>query len=117
MAAVAGRLTRFEPGDEIRGGMRTLATPGHTPGHVSFELDGSGTLIIVGDVATSTVVSFEHPGWHFGVDPEPETVLRTQRTFLERIAAEKIDLRRCQWIHPGVGYAERNGSAYRFVAG
>lgn len=41
---VDGRL----PGD-----LRAIATPGHTPGHLSFLLDRDGGLLIVGDAAVA----------------------------------------------------------------
>jgi glyoxylase-like metal-dependent hydrolase (beta-lactamase superfamily II) len=116
MSAVRDRLTRFRPGDEIVSGMQVVETRGHTPGHVSFELAGDGGMIINGDVATSNIVFFEHPGWHFGFDTEPEIALKSRQTFLERVAAEKIKMLGYHWAYPGIGYAEAKGSAYRFVA-
>ena len=116
MAAVQDRLTRFKPGDEIVSGMRVLETRGHTPGHVSFELAGGDGLIINGDVSTSNTLFFEHPNWHFGNDTEPEVALKSRQTFLDRVASEKIKMLGYHWVYPGVGYAERKGTAYRFVA-
>ncbi len=42
------------PGDELAlsGDLTVLATPGHTPGHMSFLLDRSGGVMIVGDAAS-----------------------------------------------------------------
>ena len=115
MSAVRDRLTRFKPGDEIVSGMRVLDTRGHTPGHVSFELAGGDGLIINGDVSTSNTLFFEHPNLHFGNDTEPEVALKSRQTFLDRVASEKIKMLGYHWIYPGVGYAERKGTAYRFV--
>jgi glyoxylase-like metal-dependent hydrolase (beta-lactamase superfamily II) len=114
--AVRERLTRVRPGDEIVPGLRVLDTRGHTPGHVSFELAGSDNLVIAGDVSTSNVVFFENPDWHFGFDTEPEIALRNRKAFIDHAAAEKIKLLGYHWAYPGVGYAERRGAAYRFVA-
>jgi glyoxylase-like metal-dependent hydrolase (beta-lactamase superfamily II) len=116
MMAVRDRLTRFKPGDEIVSGMQVLETPGHTPGHVSFELAGGDGLIINGDVSTSNILFFEHPNWHFGFDTEPEVALKTRQAFLDRVAGEKTKMLGYHWVYPGVGYAERKGTAYRFVA-
>jgi glyoxylase-like metal-dependent hydrolase (beta-lactamase superfamily II) len=100
MAAVQDRLTRFKPDDEIVSGMRVIKTRGHTPGHVS----------------TSNILFFEHPDWHFGFDTEPEIALKSRRMFLDRAATEKIKMLGFHWVYPGVGYAERKGTAYQFVA-
>ncbi len=116
LSAVEERLTRIKPGDEIVQGMRALDTRGHTPGHLSFELAGSESLVIAGDVTTSNVVFFEHPNRRFGFDTEPDIALRNRQAFLDRAATEKIKVLGCHWSYPGVGYAERKGGAYRFVA-
>lgn len=115
LSAVARRLTCLKPGDEIVSGMRMIETRGHTPGHASYELAGSDSLVINGDLCTSNVVFFEHPDWHFGFDTEPEIALKTRRRFLDRVAAEKITMLGYHWTYPGVGRAERSGTAYRFV--
>jgi len=43
------------PGDTLAlsGDLTVLATPGHTPGHLSFLLDRSGGVMIVGDAASA----------------------------------------------------------------
>jgi glyoxylase-like metal-dependent hydrolase (beta-lactamase superfamily II) len=114
--AVKERITRVAPGDEIVPGMRVLDTRGHTPGHVSLELAGRDNLVITGDVATSNLIFFEHPDWHFGFDTEPEIALKNRKVFLDRAATEKIKLLGFHWTYPGVGYAERRGGAYQFIA-
>ena len=116
LSAVKERLTRVKPGDEIVSGMRMIETRGHTPGHVSYELAGGDGLIIAGDVSTSNIVFFEHPDWHFGFDTEPEIALKSRQAFLDRVATEKTKVLGYHWAYPGVGYAERKGTAYRFVA-
>ncbi|MBD2750588.1 MBL fold metallo-hydrolase [Microvirga sp. BT688] len=116
LSAVKERLTRVKPGHEIVSGMRVIETRGHTPGHVSYELAGGDGLIIAGDVSASNIVFFEHPDWHFGFDTEPEIALRSRQAFLDRVAAEKTKVLGYHWVYPGVGYAERKGTAYRFVA-
>lgn len=116
LAAMGERLTLVRPGDEIVPGMRVLATPGHTPGHISYELEGGRGLIINGDVATSNVIFFEHPNWHFGFDTDPDIALNTRRRFLDRVATDKVTMLGYHWPYPGVGVAERRGAAYRFLA-
>lgn len=116
LKAMGDRLSLVRPGDEIVPGMRVLGTPGHTPGHVSYALEGGSGLIINGDVATSNLVFFEHPDWHFGFDTDPEMALQTRRRFLDRVATDKVTMLGYHWPYPGVGMAERRGLAYRFLA-
>ncbi|TPP06084.1 MBL fold metallo-hydrolase [Rhizobium glycinendophyticum] len=114
--AVEGRTTLLRNGDEIVPGMSVIDTPGHTPGHISLELAGRDNLLITGDACTNDVIFFEHPDWHFGFDTDGELALRNRRALLDRAASEKLKLLGYHWTYPGVGYADRAGGAYRFVA-
>ncbi|WDZ78740.1 MBL fold metallo-hydrolase [Ensifer adhaerens] len=119
--SVKDRLTLVKPGDEIVSGMQVLDTRGHTPGHISLQLaggDGAGHdgLVITGDAVTSNVVFFEHPEWHFGFDTDAELALKNRKALIDRAASERLALLGYHWAYPGIGRAERNGAAYRFVA-
>ena len=113
--AVKDRVVFLQPGDEVVSGLRALNTVGHTPGHLSFELAGSDGLLIAADVATSAIVSFEHPEWVFGFDTLPDIAIRTRQHFLDRAATDRQKLLGYHWSYPGLGYAERRGDAFRFV--
>lgn len=113
--AVRDRLRLVKPGDEVVPGMTVLDTPGHTPGHISLHLDGGDGLIVTGDAATSNVIFFEHPDWHFGFDTQAETALATRKALIAEAATAKTKLLGYHWAYPGVGFAERTGATYRFV--
>lgn len=113
--AVEDRITFVRAGDEIVPGMSIIDTPGHTPGHISVELAGGDNLLITGDACTHDVIFFQHPHWHFGFDTDAELALKNRRALLDRAASEKLKLLGYHWTYPGVGYAEREGDAYRFV--
>lgn len=115
--AVKDRLTLVKPGDEIVTGMNVVSTRGHTPGHISLELAGDGNLLIAGDVIPNNIVSFENPKWHFGFDTEPDIALENRAALLHKAATEKLRVLGYHWTYPGVGYVERNGTAYRFAEG
>ncbi|MBX9459362.1 MAG: MBL fold metallo-hydrolase [Rhizobium sp.] len=114
--AVEDRITRVRDGDEIVPGMSIIDTPGHTPGHISVELAGRDNLVITGDACTNDVIFFQHPQWHFGFDTDAELALKNRRDLLDRAANEKLKLLGYHWTYPGVGYTERKGDAFRFVA-
>ncbi|SFI13789.1 MBL fold metallo-hydrolase [Albimonas pacifica] len=113
--AVAERLHLHAPGDEVVPGLRLLATPGHTPGHMSVELDGPEPLLLVGDACTHDVVFFENPGWRFGFDTDPDLALATRRRLLDRAAADRLLVLGCHWTRPLPGRVERRGAAYRLA--
>ncbi|MBB3268699.1 glyoxylase-like metal-dependent hydrolase (beta-lactamase superfamily II) [Azospirillum sp. OGB3] len=116
LGALAERLVRMRDGDELVSGLRVLATPGHTPGHISLELMGGDGLLITGDAITNVVASFEHPGWRFGFDTDQDQGIATRTRLIERAAAEKLRMLGYHWTSPGLAVAERHGAAYRHVA-
>ena len=97
--------------------MHVVCTRGHTPGHISLELAGNGNLLIAGDVIPNNIISFENPTWHFGFDTEPEMALANRAALLDKAVNEKLRVLGYHWTYPGVGYVDRNGTAYRFVEG
>ncbi len=115
LLAVDDRITFVRDGDEIVPGMSIVSTPGHTPGHVSVELEGRDNLLITGDACTNDTIFFARPDWHFGFDTDTEVALANRRKLLDRAATEKLKLLGFHWTYPGVGHAERRGDAYKFV--
>lgn len=115
LEAMAARLHLHDDGDEAAPGLRMIATPGHTPGHMSVQLDGPEPLLLVGDACTHDVLFFENPGWRFGFDADPDLALATRRRLLDRAATDRLRLLGYHWTRPGPGRAERRGAAYRFV--
>jgi glyoxylase-like metal-dependent hydrolase (beta-lactamase superfamily II) len=103
-----------KPGDDVVSGVRVLATPGHTQGHVSLEV-GDG-LVIGGDALTHPLISFRHPEWRPQSDHVPDLAAATRARLLDRLATDRTRLIGFHLPWPGVGYVERKDRAYRFVA-
>jgi glyoxylase-like metal-dependent hydrolase (beta-lactamase superfamily II) len=114
-AAIKDRVKMFKPGDDIVTGLRIVATPGHTQGHVSLELAGSGGLIVAGDALTHPLISFQHPEWRPTADHVPEQAALTRTRLLDRLASERSKLIGFHLPYPGLGVVERKDAAYRFV--
>jgi glyoxylase-like metal-dependent hydrolase (beta-lactamase superfamily II) len=114
-AAIKQRVTMVKPGDDIVTGLRVVATPGHTQGHVSLELAGGDGLIIGGDVLGHALISFQHPGWRPIADHVPDQAAQTRAKLLDRLAADRARLIGFHLPYPGIGIVERKDGAYRFV--
>jgi glyoxylase-like metal-dependent hydrolase (beta-lactamase superfamily II) len=114
--AIKPRLTMLKPGDDVITGVRVLATPGHTQGHLSLELSGGDGLIIGGDVLTHPLISFAHPDWRPTADHVPDRAVETRQKLLDRLAADKTRLVGFHLPYPGVGAVAHKDGAYRFIA-
>lgn len=116
LGATKEKVVMVKPGEEIVAGITVIDTKGHTPGHVSFAVPGDGGgLILVGDAIPSAALYFPNPGWHFAFDADKDQAVATRKALLDRAATDKVKLLGYHWTYPGLGYAERDGTAYKFV--
>jgi glyoxylase-like metal-dependent hydrolase (beta-lactamase superfamily II) len=56
----APTIDRWLVGDEVLDGLRVIATPGHTPGHLAFAWEG---WLLAGDALRSGTPHHESPGF------------------------------------------------------
>lgn len=111
--AIAPKVATFEPGALVAPGIRSLALPGHTPGHVGYEItSGDQRLLDIGDIAHSAIVSLEHPEWIVGYDTDPTGGRDERETELASLAADGERVFAPHFPFPGVGHVAKNGSAY-----
>lgn len=114
-AAIEDRVIFIEGGQEVLPGIEAVATPGHTPGHLSFMVQGAEPVLIVGDAITNSVISFARPDWPSGSDQDTELGAKTRVSLLDRLAADKGRAIGFHFPHPGAGFVERKDGAYRYV--
>ncbi len=114
-AAIADRVIFIEGGQEVLPGIEAVATPGHTPGHLSFMIQGAEPVLIVGDAITNSVISFARPDWPSGSDQDPALGAKTRLSLLDRLAGDRARAIGFHFPHPGAGHVERKDSGYRYV--
>ena len=103
-------------GYEIVPGMWMVATPGHTPGHMSVELETGGKrLIALGDAMTHAHLNFAHPEWVSGNDMDEAQTIATRTRLLQRAAAEEITMLGYHFPFPGVGHVMKEDEAFRYI--
>jgi len=118
MEAIEENVTFFEDGDEVLPGISAVATPGHTPGHMAFELrQGSEVAMVVGDAIGNHHVAFRKPRWESGSDQDPATAISTREMLFDRLTSETMSLVGFHLPNGGIGRAEKDGDGYRFVEG
>lgn len=104
IAAMDDRLDLVKDGAELAPGVRALATPGHTPGHIAIEVSSEGKhLLIAGDTGYLPV-HLEHPDWYTLFDAEPDLVAGSRQRFRQQAAARQALIWLYHGYFPGLGY-------------
>ena len=116
LSMVADTIERFADGDEILPGIQAVATPGHTPGHMSFELrDGGAGAMVLGDAVVNAHIAMAMPGVELGNDQEPGVAAATRLRLLDRITADDLHVMGFHLPDGGWGRVTREGEAFRLL--
>ncbi len=116
MEAIEEAVELFDDGAEILPGIAAVETPGHTPGHMAFEIrNGSEAVMVVGDAIGNHHVAFRKPDWHSGSDHEQPLAAETRTRLLDRVSGEKMRIVGFHLPGGGMGRAERKDGAFVFV--
>ena len=108
--------TLLAPDQEVVPGVRALATPGHTPGHMSVALESDGQqMIVLGDAMTDPYLNLAHPDWVNEADMDADQTVATRRRLLDMAATDRIAVLGYHFPFPGVGHILREGDSYRFI--
>jgi glyoxylase-like metal-dependent hydrolase (beta-lactamase superfamily II) len=112
-----GRMSFIADGQEVVPGIRAMAAPGHTVGHMVFVVASGGkTLVNTGDVAHHHIVSMQNPRAAFAYDTDGAQGVATRLKVLDMLAADRVPLVSYHFPWPGLGYVAKQGEAYRYVA-
>ncbi len=94
--------------------IRLLATPGHTPGHVSVLIESDGkSALITGDFLHHPC-QFVHPEWSSSPDAVPMEAIETRRRMYARFADSPTLVIGTHFATPTAGHLHRDGESYRF---
>ncbi len=116
MEAIEDVVELFDDGSEVLPGIAAVASYGHTPGHMAFEIrQGGDSVLVVGDAIVNHHVAFARPDWPSGSDQDAETAIATRTRLLDRLASEHMQMVGFHLPEGGVGRVERAEGAYRFV--
>jgi glyoxylase-like metal-dependent hydrolase (beta-lactamase superfamily II) len=111
LAGVKDRLELVQPERELVTGVTAIATPGHTPGHLSFVLSsGDRQLFLTYDVVHHHALALPHPEWKVGFDTDPDVAVETRKRTLDRVAADRMPALAYHFPFPGLGHVARRGS-------
>ena len=111
---IKNQLDLIDSEREIVPGIRAIAAPGHTPGHIALSVSSSGkTLLNIGD-AVLHPVHLEQPDWYAAVDLLSEKTVATRHRLLGKAAAEKNLVFAFHFPFPCLGHVIQKGEAWRW---
>jgi glyoxylase-like metal-dependent hydrolase (beta-lactamase superfamily II) len=113
---IDGHVASFTPGAPIAPGVTSVALAGHTPGHVGYEItSGNQSLLDIGDMAHSSVISLKKPEWTVQFDNDKPTAMATRTATFGRLAKSHELVFAPHFPYPGLGHVEADGNAYTWV--
>lgn len=83
------RLTLIDDADEIVPGIRAVATPGHTPGHIALSIVSDGEQLLHVSDTVLYPLHLEHPEWTPVFDVSPELAAASKRRIFDLAADEE----------------------------
>ena len=90
-----------------------IATPGHSPGHVSLHIRSAGEEgLLTGDVAHHPC-QMAHLDWSSTADSDPAQSAQTRRELFSRFADREVLV---IGGHFDAGHLKRDGEAFKFIA-
>ena len=99
---------------EIVPGIRVVAAPGHTPGHLAVVIASDGEQLLYSSDAVLHPIHVEQPEWYAAVDFAPKQVTITRRRLLNKAAAEKALVLAFHFPFPGLGHVIQKGEQWKW---
>ncbi|QMU58630.1 MAG: MBL fold metallo-hydrolase [Boseongicola sp.] len=104
----ADRIEFVGDGHSVASGITSVAAFGHTPGHMAYHLESSGSrLLLMADTANHYIWSVGYPDWEVRFDIDKAAAAVTRKKILGMAAADRIPLVGYHMPFPGIGYIER----------
>jgi glyoxylase-like metal-dependent hydrolase (beta-lactamase superfamily II) len=126
-AAVEGffaetHLSRFRPllksvrnGDQVAERLKTVALPGHAPGHTGYAFDAEEDhFLFFGDVVHVPALQFGNPAFSWGYDDDQRTARETRLKVFQDTAKAGTWIAGAHLGRPGIGRVVRKGEAYGY---
>lgn len=109
----AGLATLIPSDHQLTPEVALIPTPGHTPGHVSVQIESAGErAIITGDLMHHPC-QIAHSHWQCTADHDPIQAEQTRANFLKTYADEPVLIIGTHFAGPTAGHLVNDGGTYR----
>lgn len=116
MEVIEDAVELFDDDQEILPGIAAIATFGHTPGHMAFEVrSGSESGFVVGDAIGNHHVALARPDWESGSDQDAAQAVVARMSLLDRIVTAQAPMVGFHLPGGGLGRVERAQNGYSFT--
>lgn len=113
---LAERMSFIADGAAVASGVTSMATFGHTPGHMAYMLESGGQqLVLMADAANHYVWSLAYPDWEVRFDMDKAAAAQTRRNLMGMLAADRVPVVGYHMPFPGLGYVATRGDGFEFV--
>ena len=111
---IQSQLDLIDSETEILPGIKAIAAPGHTPGHMTLAISsGSEKLLYISDTVLHPI-HLEHPDWYPVFDFVREHAMTTKRRLLDQVVTEKVLVIACHFPFPGLGHVIQKGDGWQW---
>lgn len=113
IAPYRDRLRSFSADAEVFPGIRSMALPGHTPGHSGYLLESGGeSLLIWGDIVHIPEVQLTRPEAGMAFDIDSPLAAATRARLLDQVSTDRILVAGMHISFPGFVHIERRKEGY-----
>jgi glyoxylase-like metal-dependent hydrolase (beta-lactamase superfamily II) len=112
----AGRFKPFEGSVELLPGIRSLPTPGHTPGHSAYIVESKGQKMVMwGDLMHVAAVQFPDPSVTISFDLDSKAAMPQRKRAYADAAKRGYYVAVAHVPFPGIGQLRTDGKGYRWL--
>lgn len=110
------RIVWVEDGTQLAAGITAIATPGHSPGHVVYQITSDDqTLICWGDLCHHQVLLLQHPEWGFQFDYEQAAATAQRWRIYDLVARNRYSVLAYHFPFPGLGHLRPVDGVYAWL--
>jgi glyoxylase-like metal-dependent hydrolase (beta-lactamase superfamily II) len=112
----ADRLILLRGDEQIVPGVRAIATPGHSPGHLVYEISSCGeTMICWGDLCHHEVLLLQRPDWSFMFDYDGRSATQQRLRIYDLVHRNRLAVFGYHFPFPGLGHLRQEADGYAWV--